>query len=194
MKELITIKEYLSKHLTSKRYGHSINTAETARELALKYNGNAEKAYIAGLVHDCTRELEIDNQQALLRQLNIQADRQTYQSKELIHAYTAEYIIKNEFGIYDEEILSAVKAHTTGKIAMTVLEKVVFLADVIEPSRSFAGVADIRRQSMVDLNQALILALDASIKFLIEKKSLIHPDTFLARNDLLFHTEEKEMG
>jgi predicted HD superfamily hydrolase involved in NAD metabolism len=190
MKEFMFIKEYLSKNLTSKRYQHSINVAETATALALKYHGNVEKAYIAGLVHDCTRELDMDKQQALLRKLNIQMDEHTYQSKELIHAHTAEYIIKNEFKIYDEELLSAVKAHTTGKAAMTVLEKIIFLADVIEPSRSFQGVADIRSLSRSDMNQALILALDSSIKFLIEKKSLIHPDTFLARNDLLFHTQE----
>ena len=193
MKALITIKEYLSIHLSSKRYIHCLNVADAAAALAQQHQCDIQKAYIAGLTHDCTRELDVAIQQELLSKLHIQVDQQTYHSKELLHAYTAEYIIKNEFEIYDEEILSAVKAHTTGKTEMTTLDKVLFMADVIEPSRSFAGVEDMRRVCQLHLDQAVILALDSSIKFLIEKKSLIHPDTFLARNELLFHTKEYEM-
>lgn len=190
MKELITIKEYLATRLSSKRFLHCLHVADTAAALAKQHRCDVQKAYLAGLVHDCTRELDLISQHKLAEQLHIQLDQQTYQSKELIHAHTAEYMLKNEFKIYDEEILSAVKAHTTGTVAMTTLDKVLFIADVIEPSRSFTGVEDIRKASQGDLDQAVILALDFSIRFLIEKKSLIHPNTFLARNELLFHTKE----
>ena len=190
MKDLHAIEEYLSKTLSEKRYVHSINTARYAEKLAAIYGYDGKKAYLAGLVHDCTREMDMKLQHQLLAALNIRVDELSYNTRELIHAYTAEYVIKNEFHIYDEEIIAATKFHTTGKEAMTLLEKIIFLADVIEPSRSFPGVDYIRRLAEKNLNEALIEAFDSSIRFLLGKRSLIHPNTFLARNYVLLNLKE----
>lgn len=190
MKGLDAIKDYLSANVSSKRYIHSINTAATAEELAARYGVHTGKAYLAGLIHDCTRELDIHMQHQILKLLNIVVDDITFRTAELLHSYSAEHIIKKEFEIYDEEIIFAVRFHTTGKENMSLLEKIIFLSDVIEPSRVFPGVETIRQLAQENLDEALIAALDSSVKFLIGKRSLIHPNTFLARNYILKYLKD----
>jgi predicted HD superfamily hydrolase involved in NAD metabolism len=126
----------------------------------------------------------------MLESLRIEVDEITLVTKELLHAHTAEYVMRNEFNIYDEEIISAVKFHTTGKENMTMLEKVIFLADVMEPSRSFPGVDYIRQLVTENLDEAVLAAFDSSIRFLLGKRHLIHPNTLLARNYVLNHFKE----
>ncbi|OGO78858.1 MAG: hypothetical protein A2Y23_05130 [Clostridiales bacterium GWB2_37_7] len=190
MTDINFIKGYLRNTLSPKRYNHSENTAKTAVRLAKIYHQDSQKAYIAGLVHDCTRELEIEIQQSMLVSLGIQVDELTYNIKELLHAHTAEYSIRNEFRIFDEDIISAVRFHTTGKENMTLLEKILFLSDVMEPSRIFPGVEYIRSLSLKNIDEAMIAAFDSSIRFLIGKRSLIHSNTFLARNYILKQIKE----
>lgn len=182
MIELDAIKNYLKLKLSDKRYIHSLNTADTAFKLAGIFGEEQKKAYISGLVHDCTREVELLEQQSMLKALNIEVDSITYNSSGLLHAYTAEYVLRNKFRINDEAIISAVRLHTTGKEAMKPIEKIIFLSDVIEPSRSFPGVEDIRQLSRLNLDEALISAFDSSIRFLVSKRALIHPNTVYARN------------
>jgi predicted HD superfamily hydrolase involved in NAD metabolism len=185
LSDILMIKEYLKNSLSERRYVHSLNTADTAEMLAKLYDVDSHKAYLAGLIHDCTRELDLEAQQAMLKALGINIDDITYNTKELLHSHTADYIMKNQFKIIDEEITSAVRCHTTGKENMTALEKIVFLSDVVEPSRSFPGIDYIRQLSKVKLDKAVLEALDSSIRFLLGKRSLIHPDTLKARNYIL---------
>lgn len=190
MTELALIRDYLIKTLSTKRYVHSENTAKTAEELAIIYKVDKDKAFLAGLVHDCTRETDMEIQHNMIETLGIEIDKLTLVTKELLHAHTAEYVMKNEFNIYDEEIIAAVKFHTTGKENMTMIEKIIFLADVIEPSRSFPGVDYIRQLAMRNMDEAVLEAFDSSIKFLLGKRYLIHPSTLLARNYVLNHFKE----
>lgn len=184
------MKDYLKKTLSEKRYIHSENAAISAEQLANLYGADSQKAYVSALLHDCTREMDMELQHKMMLSLNTQVDELTYGIKELLHAHTAEYIIRNQFNIMDEEIISAVRFHTTGKEDMTLLEKIVFLADVVEPSRSFPGVEYIRQLAMDDIDGAVLAALDSSIKFLLGKRSLVHPNTFYARNYILKHITE----
>jgi predicted HD superfamily hydrolase involved in NAD metabolism len=188
--EYDAIKEYLAKTLSTKRFIHSENTAKTAEELALIYKVDSKKAYLAGLVHDCTRELDINQQHNMLKALGIEVDELTITTKELIHAFTAEYLIINEFNIHDKEVISAVRFHTTGKENMTLLEKIIFLSDVMEPSRSFPGVDFIRQLARSNIDEALLTAFDSSIRFLLGKRQRIHPNTLLGRNYVLKHFKE----
>ena len=190
MTEDNSIKKYLAKTLSAKRFIHSENTANTAERLAIIYKENSEKAYLAGLVHDCTREIDIGVQKDMIEALGIEVDEFTLISKELIHAFTAEYLIVNEFNIIDKEVISAVKFHTIGKENMTLLEKIIFLSDVIEPSRSFPGVDYIRQLAMENIDEALLAAFDSTIKFLLGKRQMIHPNTLLARNYVLKQFKE----
>jgi predicted HD superfamily hydrolase involved in NAD metabolism len=185
--EYNAIKEYLTNTLSTKRLMHSEGTAKTAEKLAIIYNVDSRKAYLAGLVHDCTRETDIAAQNNMLEALELEVDELTLTTKELLHALTAEYLMINEFNIYDEEIISAVRFHTTGRENMTLLEKIIFLADVIEPSRDFPGIEYIRQIANENIDEALLVAFESSIKFLLGKRQMIHPNTLLARNYILKH-------
>lgn len=182
MIEIEEIKNYLKLNLSDKRFKHSLNTANTALELAKAFGEDSQRAYISGLVHDCTRELSLEKQQSMLKDLGTEVDLLTYSTAELLHAYSAEYLIRQRFMIYDETIINAVRYHTTGKEAMKPLEKIIFLSDVTEPARSFPGIDNIRQLSKHDLDNALLEAFDSSIRFLIGKKAMIHPNTVYARN------------
>lgn len=192
MTEYNSIKEYLSSTLSTKRFEHSVGTAKTAEKLAIIYNEDRRKAYLAGLVHDCTRETDIKGQINMLEALGIAVDDITLNTKELLHAVTAEYLIINEFNIDDKEIIAAVRFHTTGKENMTQLEKIIFLADVIEPSRDFPGIEHVRQLAESSLDDAMLAAFESSIKFLLGKRQMIHPNTLLARNYILKHFKEKK--
>lgn len=105
-------------------------------------------------------------------------------SSELWHAPVGAYLVKKEIGITDEEILNAIRSHTTGRPGMTILEQVVFLADYIEPNRTFPGVEEVRELAKKDLNAATITAIRNTIQFLLNKNQLVYPQTIATYNDL----------
>lgn len=182
MLDLDLIMEHLKNSISSNRYTHSINVSATAAKLAEYYGCDAEKAGIAGLVHDCAREL---NRSLLLNHLaeeSIEADDLTKSVNELLHGPAAVHICRKVFGIDDEEILNAVRYHTTGRENMSLLERIIYLSDCIEPGRCFKGVEELRGLAFDNLNKALLLAFDLSIQYIISRKGLIHADTVMSRN------------
>lgn len=185
MLDLDSIKEYLKNNISHKRYVHSLNVSATAVKLAELYNCDAVKTEIAGLVHDCVRESGIEIMFNYLAKENIAADDLTLSVKELLHGPAAIHLCRKVFGIEDEEILNAVRYHTTGKENMSLLEKIIYLSDFIEPARSFDGVEELRRAAAKNLDKALLLAYNSSIKYIISKNGLIHMNTILARNYVL---------
>lgn len=185
MQDLNSIIHWLEKNISSKRYIHSINVSATAEKLAEFYGCNAQKARIAGLVHDCARELDVVQLLNCLVAEGIEADAMTLGVKELLHGPAAVHICRKVFCIKDEEILSAVRYHTTGKENMSLLEKIVYLSDFIEPSRSFDGVEALRELAFGKLDEALLTAFNSSIKYIISKNEFIHVDTILSRNYIL---------
>jgi predicted HD superfamily hydrolase involved in NAD metabolism len=110
---------------------------------------------------------------------------------ELWHAPVGSYLVEQEAGITDREILDAIAYHTTGRIGMTLLDKIVYLADYIEPGRSFPGVDEVREMAEKNLDVALIQAVRNTIVFLMSKKQAIYPDTFHTYNDLILNLKEK---
>ncbi|MFZ5352932.1 MAG: bis(5'-nucleosyl)-tetraphosphatase (symmetrical) YqeK [Bacillota bacterium] len=185
MIDISKIKKYLRQELSRKRYKHSINVSKMAVELAARYGCDLHKAEIAGLVHDCTREMSEDIQLQYLKKMNCAADNVVINVKELMHAYSAVYVCSELFQVDDAEILAAVKYHTTGKADMSLLEKVIFLADFIEPERSFKGVDELRELAFRDLDLAVLKALNISIEYVISKNRMLHPYTILARNSII---------
>ena len=107
----------------------------------------------------------------------------------LLHAYVGAMIIEKTYGIFDVEIQQAIRNHTTGGKSMGLLDKIIYLADVIEPSRNFSGVEKLRELAKQDLDVAVLAALDQSIIHIIMQKGLVHPDTIFARNELLLKDE-----
>jgi predicted HD superfamily hydrolase involved in NAD metabolism len=185
LQDLNLIHDYLKKSISSKRYMHSVNVADTAVKLAGHYGCDAGKAKLAGLVHDCARELSLDQLKNCLTLENIEADSLTMEIKELLHGPAAVHICRKVFDIRDEEILNAVRYHTTGRENMSLMEKIIYLSDIIEPSRCFGGVEKLRGLAFSNLDEALVAAFDMSIQYIISKNGLIHLDTIQSRNYLL---------
>lgn len=179
------INEKLKSLLQEKRYIHSVGVSETAVRLAKIYGADEEKAKIAGLIHDAAKNLSKDDMLAECEKLGVKLDKIELANMAIVHATMADKYVHREFGIDDKEILSAVRYHTTGKENMTVLEKIIYIADMVEPNRDYNGVEKLRDLVEKNLDQACIAALAQTILFTIGEGKLIHPNTIFAYNDLL---------
>ncbi len=186
MMEESKIKKYLENALSEKRFKHSLGVAEEAERLADKYGADKKKAYLAGLVHDVAKEIDTDSARNMLKdRFGIRVDPVTYNVPKLLHAPLGACLAQTEFGIFDAEILDAVKYHTTAKADMSLLTKIIYMADYIEPKRDFEGVEELRKQAYQDLDEAIITGLDYTISELLSDGKMFHPDTVHARNYLI---------
>ncbi len=175
----------LSKTLSPKRLEHSIGVSKTAEEMAERFGCDRVKAKLAGLLHDIAREIPVEEFLPRAQAFGIVVNDIERAEPILLHAPLAAKIAEIEFQIHDTEILQAIFWHTTGGSHMSMLDKIIYLADVIEPGRNFGGLEEIRIMAHSDLDKALLLTLDHSISYILEQGGLIHPATIEARNDLL---------
>lgn len=181
--------EKLRQLLTAKRFKHSLAVRNEAVRLAQYYNCNVQKAAIAGLLHDCAKDLRKRQMLQLCNEFGIVLDDICKKEKQLIHGPLGASIAKEQFEIQDEDILEAIYFHTTAKEGMTILTKIIYLADYIEPGRHFYGVESIRAIAYHNLNKAVLAAIDSTIKHVIAKGRLIHPRTIEARNHILLYEQ-----
>ena len=179
------IKLKLKKMMSEERYKHSLNVSLVAQELALKYNCNVKKAEIAGLLHDCAKDLNYKTLKKIASECNIAIDEITQKIPKLLHPVVGMVIAEKEFDIKDSVILEAIKVHSTGSIHMSLLDKIIFLSDKIEPLRNLEGIEEIREIACKDLDQAVLMILDKGLLFLIAKSLVIHPISIEARNNIL---------
>ena len=186
MNNIKEIQIKLIKDIGKKRFEHSLRVVETAKKLAETYGIDEKKAYLAGLIHDCAKY----NEEAYISKYNIDFSIYPVSSIKdpVLHSFLGAEVAKKVYNIYDRDILKAIEYHTTGRPAMSELEKIIFTADAIEPARDFEGIEDIRNLAFENLNEAILNLLDTNIIFLIGKKALINPLSFEARNYLI---EEK---
>jgi predicted HD superfamily hydrolase involved in NAD metabolism len=182
------IKEYLKKNLKKDRYFHSLGVMDTAISLADHYGADMEKARIAGLVHDCAKNMEGAALVTLARKNGYSIDDMYEKSPQLLHGIVGAIIARNLFGVEDEEVLNAIIYHTTGREAMSLLDKIIYIADFIEPSRDFPGIDIIRANSLINLDVTLIKCFDESIKYILSKGQLLHLSTINSRNYVLYNT------
>ena len=155
---------------------HVLGTEQEAAFLAEKYGADVTAARIAALLHDCTKKLDLSQQLSLCRHYAIPLDEMERNYLKLLHSKTGAAVARDRFGVSDE-IYNAIFYHTTGKADMTLLEKVIYLADYIEPSRSFPGVEELRTAVHEDLDRGLCRALADSIVELQGYGSPVHPNT-----------------
>ncbi len=165
------ILNWLKNNLNEKRYIHTLGTAECAKELANKFNLNSEKAYIAGLLHDCAKCFSNEKLLDIIHQhLNVEeCEMLNYKT---LHAPVSAYIAEKEFQIDDKEILSAIRWHTLGKLDMTDFEKIVFLADKIEPNTRDKEYSDKIKALLNEpngINKALLKCYKETIKSLVKR-------------------------
>lgn len=178
----LMMEEVLSK-ITPRKVEHTKGVIKSARELAEKWGGNVEDAQNAGLIHDITKHLTEEEQLKLCEKYGIMIDNVEKRSYKLLHAKTAAEVAKNEYHMNDEVYLG-IKYHTTLRRGMTLIEKIVYLADYIEENRDFDGVEKARELSFSDINEALRYCLDMTIAEIMQKGNLLHLDTIEARNYL----------
>lgn len=185
------IKLYLKANLVEKRYIHISGVADTAKKLA-KLNGvSEEKAEIAGLAHDVAKNLSKVKMKEIINEHNVILSDVEENNVNLWHSIIGPIEAKDKLGIEDEEILDAIRWHTTGKEHMSILAKIIYIADMIEPSRNFEGVEDIRKVTFEDLDMGVYYGLTHSIEFLLTKNLLIDENTIRARNCFLFDPKFK---
>ena len=170
-------------YLKHKRIPHVLGTEQEAIRLAERYGADVEKARVAALLHDCTKKLDMESQLALCDHYGIQLDELEQVSLKLLHSKTGAALARDVFGV-DEEIYNAIWWHTTGHANMTLLEKIIYLADYIEPSREFPGVDKLRSVCYKDLNEGLLLGLEMTIREMTDMGNPVHRATLEARDAL----------
>lgn len=183
-------KEILQDRLTEKRYLHSLNVADSAKELALIYGCDPEKAYTVGLVHDCCKDEPAGLQLSYILENKVELTEYEINAAKLYHAISGRIFAEKEFGITDEDMLNAIRYHTTGRKGMSLLEKVVFIADFISAERDYNGVDIMRKKAKRSLDEAIVEGLGFTIKDLITRNLVIHPDTVLAFNDAMINLQK----
>ncbi|HYK73072.1 MAG TPA: bis(5'-nucleosyl)-tetraphosphatase (symmetrical) YqeK [Pseudoneobacillus sp.] len=183
--------EIVKKQLTEHRYIHTIGVMETAIVLANQYHSDSKKAELAAIFHDYAKFRPKEEMKNIILDKNLGSDLLLY-NQELWHAPVGAYLVEIEVGITDSEVLDAIRFHTSGRPDMTLLEKIIYVADYIEPGRHFPGVEEVRELAKISLDEALIKAIHNTIVFLMKKRQPIYPDTFLTYNDLVNNQEVEQ--
>jgi predicted HD superfamily hydrolase involved in NAD metabolism len=170
--------------LTEHRYQHTIGVMETAIVLAERFGADPRKAELAAIFHDYAKFRAKEEMRQIIVEQNMPAELLEYNS-ELWHAPVGAYLAEIEAGVTDQEVLDAIRYHTSGRIGMTLLDKIIYLADYIEPGRHFPGVEEVREMASEDLDKALIQSMKNTIQFLLRKNQPVFPDTFNAYNSII---------
>ena len=180
------MQEELAKRLKKNRYLHSVGVMETAVEIAARLGMPSEPARIAGLLHDCGREVAVEDMVAEAERRGIEVGEVERAMPLLLHAPIGAQIAREVYGVEDCAILRAIACHTVGAAEMTALDKLIYFADMIEPRRAYTEVEGLRRHGREDtLDEMFYAGVTASIAFVLEKDGILHPATVAARNALL---------
>ncbi|BAS28604.1 bis(5'-nucleosyl)-tetraphosphatase (symmetrical) YqeK [Limnochorda pilosa] len=166
-------------------YEHSLGVAGTARVMAARFGADREAAHVAGLLHDLAKPL---SPEALLKEAErsgIVVDEVERANPMLLHGPLAAELVREELGIADEQVLDAIRYHTTGRARMGLLEMIVYTADLIEPGRSYPGVEALRKLAGEDLAAACRAGLEQTLRYCLDRGWLIHPRSLEARNALM---------
>lgn len=190
------MKEKLSTMLTDHRFNHSLGVMETAVKMAERFGVEVKKAEIAGLLHDCAKQIDRAEQVKMCEERNIFLDSIKRENTALIHAELGASLAESEFMITDSDVLNAIRYHTLGRANMSDLEKILYLADIIEPNRKeFEGLNELRRLCEKNLDEATLYGLELNIAHIFRKGRALHTQTIEAerfyRN--LLHKEAYHM-
>ncbi|MCI8867401.1 MAG: nicotinate-nucleotide adenylyltransferase [Anaerotignum sp.] len=173
-----TMREKLQSALSVKRYIHTMGVAEEAIKLAEIYGTqkDQQKAQAAGLLHDCAKDYPEEMRLRFCREYKVKLDDVMERQTDLIHPFLGAEVARREYLVTDGEILDAIRYHTTGRADMSLLEKIIFIADYIEPNREkFEGLEEARRLAYLDLDMAMRYILEETIAFVKQRGRLLHP-------------------
>ena len=175
------MKEKLSTLLTDHRYTHSLGVVETAVKMAQIFGADVKKAEIAALLHDCAKQIPHNTQLELCKNFSIPLDEVKEKELGLLHAELGAYMAEHDFSIADTEILDAIRYHTLGRADMTLLDKILYLSDIIEPNRKdFEGLSELRRLCFEDIDRALLFGFGVTIAHTNRRGHILHNQTIEA--------------
>lgn len=183
--------EAVSTQMPDKRWKHTLGVMESSIKLAERYGADPVRAEEAAILHDVAKYWPVDSMKEIIEQNGLSAELLRH-DKQLWHAEVGAFVAERDYGITDPEVIAAIRFHTSGRVGMSLLEKIVCLADYIEPGRDFPGVENIRKLAKVSLEEGLVAGFDSTISLLLEKRRIIFPLTVLARNDLVRLLEENK--
>lgn len=189
--DIDAITEQLKGELDEARYQHSVNVMEASTALARHYGADGEKARLAGILHDCGKNYKGDVARYYIQRIGYQADPIEWTQTRLLHGIIGEHLAKTVYGVKDEDVLNAIRWHTTGRAGMSELEKIIFVADYIEPLRNFDGIEAIRAAAYENLDRCVVLCADSTIEYILKKGVLLHGRTVETRNFSLTLLKQK---
>ena len=169
------------------RYTHSLNVAQEAVVLAKLYGCDENKAYVAGILHDVTKEIPKDEQLQIIRDGGIILDSVQQNAPKLWHSISGSVYVQTRLGISDSDIINAIRYHTTGRAGMSLLEKIIYTADYTSAERSYNGADIMREKSRKSLEEAMIFSCQFTLQNLSSKEAAIHPDQIFCYNDLVLN-------
>lgn len=178
-------KQIIRKLMGDYRYTHSCNVAEEAVTLAGLYGCDLQKAYTAGILHDVTKEIPKEEQLQIIQDSGIILDSVQQKSPKLWHAVSGSVFICRFLSITDSDIINAVRYHTTGRANMSLLEKVIYIADYTSAERSYDGADIMREKSRRSLEEAMLFSCQFTLQSLSAKETAIHPDQLFLYNELV---------
>lgn len=178
----------VSSQMPAKRWEHTQGVMETAVILAGRFGADPVKAELASILHDVAKYWPVQRLHQMMVDHKLSEELLHY-DKQLWHAEVGAFVAQQEYGVTDAQVLDAIRYHTSGRIGMTLLDKVVCLADYMEPGRDFPGVNNIRELANHSLEEALAAGFDSTIGHLLSRRQIIYPLTVLARNDLIKQLE-----
>ena len=183
------IRRAMEKSLVEKRYEHTLGVAYTAAALAMRYGASIESAELAGLLHDCAKGMEEEKSISFCEKHHIGITDVERRKPQLLHAKVGSFLAMNTYKVHDKDVINAILNHTTGRPAMSLLEKIIFVADYIEPGRKQAPHLDeIRRLAFQNLDDALLRILEDTIIYLQNFPDDIDPMT---EKTLEYYRKEK---
>ena len=177
-----------------RRFNHTMGVMGEAERLAERFGVDTKKARVTALLHDCAKNLDEatgEDFPVLCQKYGVMLDDCAKSERALVHAFLGAAVAYKDYGIEDHDILEAIYYHTTARANMTPLEKLIYIADMTEPGRTIEQAKEIRRLVEIDIDEALIYAIGCSIKHVIKKGTLIHPDSVHALNYLIENRRAK---
>ena len=184
-------KKIIKSMMSENRYNHCVNVSKEAVKLAKRYGGDEEKAAVAGILHDITKEMPKEEQLQIMLDSGIILDDIQKNAPKLWHGISGSVYIKNHLDIDDEDILNAICYHTTGRAGMSLLEKIIFVADFTSEERTYKGVATMRKKSRKSLEDAMLYGFKFTFSDLSSRELAIHPDELACYNEIVLNNSMK---
>ena len=182
------MEQKLKKYLDAPRYDHTMGVMYTAAAMAMRYDVDVEQALVAGLLHDCAKCIPHDVKIRLCRQHGMHVSEVELNNPSLLHAKLGALIAGEKYHVKDKEILHAIASHTTGRPEMTTLDKIIYIADYIEPGRlELPNMKEVRRLAFTELDECLYRILKDSLNYLKTKEIPIDP---LTENTYKYYKEK----